>query len=446
MKFPLAIKDIDFRELLKGGGVSLFFKGFGVLASIIFTKLMNRWYGVDAYGFFMTFWSILMVVSVIAKLGFDSSIVRFIAAYKAKGESEKIKSIYRFSYFTVFLVSAFLSFAIFLFSKPLSNVFFDQDYSFCFILVGVLIMPFALMNLNAEAAKGLKNITAFSLFQNGTIYLLTTIIILVFKYYTTSTYLDIVYSFILAILILYPISQVVIYKNFKKRLSNAKPSVNLSRMSKKKLLLITLPMVLTNSLFMIMSWTDTIMLSAFSTNQSVGIYNTALKIAAFGSVFLVAFNNIAMPKYAELYENKNKLLLKFFVKRTTTVIFLASLPFFILIYISPSFLLALMDLNKEEVWSGVFPLLILNTGFLVSVISGTTIQLLNMVGQQMTALYILLFGTVLNVVLNYLLIPLYDINGAAVATTLTTILWNVIAVVFVFKRLGFSTYPSFKLK
>jgi O-antigen/teichoic acid export membrane protein len=445
MKFPLKIKDVDFRELLKEGGISLFFKGFAVLASIIFTKLMNRWYGVDAYGFFMTFWSILMVVSVIAKLGFDSSIVRFIAGYKAKGEFENIKKVYRFSYFTVFFVSAFLSLAIFLFSTQLSNVFFDKDYSFCFILVGVLIIPFALMNLNAEAAKGLKNITAFSFFQNGTIYLLTTIIILVFKYFTLSTYIDVVYSFILAILILYPISQVVIYKNFKNKLRSSKPRVKLSRISKKKILLITIPMVLTNSLFMIMSWTDTIMLSAFSTNTSVGIYNTTLKIAAFGSVFLVAFNNIAMPKYAELYEDKNKSLLKFFVKRTTTVIFLASLPFFILIYLTPSFLLGLMDLNKEEVWSGIFPLLILNTGFLVSVISGTTIQLLNMVGQQMTALYILLFGTVLNIVLNYLLIPLYDINGAAAATTLTTILWNVTAVVFVFKRLGFSTYPRFRL-
>jgi O-antigen/teichoic acid export membrane protein len=435
------IKNTDFKELLKGGFISLFFKVLGAVSSVLFTWLITRWYGAEEYGVFITFWSILMVTSVIAKLGFDSSIIKYIANLISKKDKEIVVKTYRFIYLSVLTISIIVSVLMLIFSHNISFVFFEKDNSFLIIIVGVFLIPYALMSINAETMKGLKNITAFSVFQNGNIYILTLIFLAVYKiYYDVLFAQEILYSLAIAIVVFFILSHIVVYFNFKKnKLFFHNKTTTLIR--KRNIFKVTIPMFLSNSLYMFMSWTDTIMLSGFSTEKaSVGIYNTSLKIAAIGTTILVALNNIAMPKYAELINNKDKTLLKKFVKRTTGLIFLTTLPFFVIIYLFPEFLL---NLFGDEFTSGKTALIILNTSFLFIVFSGTTIQLLNMTGLEKIARNILILSVIFNVILNYILIPIYDINGAAIATTSTTLLWNIVAVFFIKKKLGFTSYPNF---
>lgn len=109
----------------------------------------------------------------------------------------------------------------------------------------------------------------------------------------------------------------------------------------RELFKITFPMLFSNSLFLLMNWTDTIMLSAFLPESLVGIYVTALKIAALNSVVLVAVNSIAMPKFAELFEQRGTGKFRKFVKQSTLLMFTASLPVLIIIFIFPEWLLSI---------------------------------------------------------------------------------------------------------
>jgi len=437
------IKNTDLKELLKGSFISLFFKGFGVISSILFTWFVTRWYGAGEYGIFITFWSILMLSSVIARFGFDSSIVKFIANDFSKNNTEHLVKTYRFIYFSVLIISIILAITMLIFSHRISSVFFENDQSLLIIVVGFFLIPYSLMNINAEALKGLKNITAFSLFQNGNIFLLTLVFIAFYKFYHKLLFAqEILFSLALSIIIFFLISHLVVLFNFKKRKLFLQKKNKGVFLDKKSIFKITLPMFFANSLYLFMNWTDTIMLSAFSTETSVGIYNTALKIAAIGIVILVAISSIAMPKYAELINNKDKLLLKRFVKRTTSLAFLTSIPFFLIVYFFPEFLLSLFG---KEFIGGKTALIILNTSFLFIVFSGTTIQLLNMTGLEKIARNILFFSVVFNIILNAILIPIYDINGAAIATTSTTLLWNIIAVYYIKKKLGFTSFLSLNM-
>ena len=47
------------------------------------------------------------------------------------------------------------------------------------------------------------------------------------------------------------------------------------------------------------------------------------------------------------------------------------------------------------------------------------------------------FSAAINVSLNLLLIPRYGLNGAAAATALGSLVWNVLLSYFVYRRLGF---------
>ena len=50
-----------------------------------------------------------------------------------------------------------------------------------------------------------------------------------------------------------------------------------------------------------------------------------------------------------------------------------------------------------------------------------------------------------NIVLNYILIPIYAVNGAAIASMLSLVIWNVLMIYQVRRKFGFYTfYQPFK--
>ena len=63
-----------------------------------------------------------------------------------------------------------------------------------------------------------------------------------------------------------------------------------------------------------------------------------------------------------------------------------------------------------------------------------------MTGNQNIYAIILLIGAILNVVLNLILIPLYGINGAAIASMSSLIVWNLSMVLVVKQKFGFYTF------
>lgn len=82
---------------------------------------------------------------------------------------------------------------------------------------------------------------------------------------------------------------------------------------------------------------------------------------------------------------------------------------------------------------------------MISAFSGPAGNILQMTGRQVIFMNVLFVGAVINVVLNYFLIPLYGIEGAAFASMTSVIFWNLTMVYFVKKEFGFLTiYNPFK--
>ncbi len=436
------IGDRHLFELLRGSFVALFFKAIGVVSIFLFMYVVSQIYGSDGYGLYSILWAILVFGSVVAKIGFDSSIVKFIAGFYAKKNFKFIKRIYKKGLSWITIIGVAVGIIICLLSKQFSVYFFESDeYADLVVFVGFLVLPFSILNYNAETLKGLKNITAFSLFQNGPILIITLMMMGGFVYFRKMP-ADIMYSLGGAILVLVPISFILLRYNFRKKFCVGAGHAKKFPLTNKSILKTTMPMLYAGSLFYIMGWTDTLMISANMSNADVGIYNAALKIATISSTILVAVNSIAMPKYAELVERNDYLLFRNFVKQTSLLILLISAPFFVMIFAFPTFML---NIFAPDYVLGREALLILACGHFFSAVSGSTIHLLNMTGKEKIARNILLVSALINVVLNYLLIPKFGITGAAIATASTTILWNALAVYFIYRQFGFLTLP-FKVK
>ena len=240
--------------------------------------------------------------------------------------------------------------------------------------------------------------------------------------------------------------------NFK---SNGKEEQEPDRMQLKKILMISLPLMFAQSVQFIMAWTDKLMLGAIDTpavceklvtnSQEVGVYHIAFKLSMFANIALMAINSIAAPKFAELYTNRDTEGLKKVVHQSTKMIFWTTLPLVILFFIFPTFLLGIFG-EEFKTPAAIIAFLVLSVGRLVSAFSGSVGNLLQMTGKQVIFMKILFVGAIINVVINYFLIPIYGIKGAAIASMISMSFWNLTMVYFVKKEFGFLTLyiPFFK--
>jgi O-antigen/teichoic acid export membrane protein len=59
---------------------------------------------------------------------------------------------------------------------------------------------------------------------------------------------------------------------------------------------------------------------------------------------------------------------------------------------------------------------------------------------------VIIVASIINILLNYILIPKYGINGAAIASMFSMIFWNVTLVFIIKQKLGFWTIYLPKIK
>ena len=85
-------------------------------------------------------------------------------------------------------------------------------------------------------------------------------------------------------------------------------------------------------------------------------------------------------------------------------------------------------------------LFILLSGRFFSSICGPVGVVLQMTNNQHIFQNILLIAAVFNISLNYFLIPIYGINGAAFASFASLLFWNIFMVIVVKKKFGFYSF------
>ena len=223
------------------------------------------------------------------------------------------------------------------------------------------------------------------------------------------------------------------------------------KMPIKSILLLSLPLMFAQSGQFIMSWADRLMLGGMNydtlgvtSSHDVGIYDLAFKLSMFVNIALTAVSSINAPKFAELYAMKDFERLEKVVHQSTKLIFWSTVPLLVVFF---SFSMQVFSAFGDDFKKGIFCFIILCSARMVSAFTGPAATLLQMTGRQVIFMKVLSAGAVINIVINYLLIPIYGIQGAAIATMSSVIFWNLTMVYFVKKEFGFLTiYIPFSKK
>jgi len=405
----------------------------GQIFGFLLTLLIARYFGAEGLGEYMLAVVVLRIFTLIAKLGMDTASIRFIASF-AKQKKWKSLLYFRKKVVSTLLVTSIISSSLMYFlANAIANLLnINPEY---IRLFSFFILPMVFFILHYQSLRGLKKIAAFSFFYRMSQAMFTIIAIIILLQYSNDSIVPF-YAYATNLIIVSILAFVVFRSALKVKIEE-NVEEEIEEKSLKNILAVAMPLMFAQSVQFIMAWTDKLMIGNMMTAEDVGVYGVAFRLSMFASISLMAINSIASPKFAEMYGDNNIEGLKKVAQQSTKMIFWSTLPLVILFFMFPELLLGFFG---EQFKIGVYAFLLLSFGKLISSFSGSVGNLLQMTGKQLIYMNVLLVGAIINVLLNYFLIPIYGINGAAIASMTSIIIWNLTMVYYVKKELGFLTF------
>jgi O-antigen/teichoic acid export membrane protein len=421
--------DENIKKIAKGAGISFVGMGVGMFFAYLGTMIVARFLGPADFGLISMAQVVTTITSTIVLIGMQEGVARFVAFYKGKNDPGMIKSVIVSALEIVLPLGIIGGITLFWFADLISIEVFHEPNLTLILKVFSLSIPFYglfyIFDYSLGGFGAIKYVVATrDIFQNGFRLLLLMLFLSIgYGVYGAA------FAYILAIITtpfvtLYYLNR--IFPVFSKKTK----SISM----KKELFSYSWPLMFAGIMGFVFGWIDTIMVGYFLTAEDVGIYRASLSTAAILTILAGSFGSMFFPVITELYSRKEMEELKNTTIATTKWILIIGLPLvLLLIFFSKQVLYLLYGPRYIQ---GAFALSILGFGYLITSVFSPTNQLLQATGRTRLVMFNTGIGAVLNVILNFLLIPVYGINGAAIATAFSLTALNALAFLEVYMNTG----------
>ncbi len=430
-KLHSLFNDEKFKEILHGSIYSFSAKIIVSLLGIITSIIGARYYGAEMIGLVAILGTVLGIAGLFAVFGMSTSMLRLIPEYYQKYSIGASIALYKKFLGLVLVVSSIVAIIVFILSETIANTVFHKPELTWFISLAAVVLIFqAVGNVNITMIRSLKKIKLFALLElTPKVISLLLLLIFTFMFYDQYNLIYIAFSVSIIMTILtsgYLISY--ISSCSKKISSNILPS-------NKDILALSFPMFLTGGLFVIIGQTDIVMIGMFRSASEVGVYSIVFSLAMLTTFVISSINVMAAPKFSELYHAGKMDELQHVVQKSSKLMFWTTLPILLVLFLFGKLILSIYG---EEFVIGYMALIFLIMGQFVNALSGSVGHLLNMTGYQKEFRNIMLIAAIINISMNYILLPEYGINGAAFASLLSVVFWNIASIIFIKQRFGFT--------
>ncbi len=332
--------------------------------------------------------------------------------------------------FTMFFLCSFL-FSIF--QKNITAIYDNElinqyIYYIYFFFIGNLFSKFFMAILELEYKSVLANII------NNLMWHLLFLSFLTYMLFFQVPFFNYFIFTIIAIIF----RVIIFFIYFLKKVKIARPDFKIfTNEFTKKLSKYCFFMFFTGVSGVITTMIDKLMIGYFITISDVGIYTMAMSFAILIRIIGHSFDKTANPLIAE-YWNKNNLdgIKKIYVEITNIQIFFGAFVFLIIL-IFPEQLLNI--LGKIYI-SGISVLIFISAGELISLgagVAGIIIAYSKYYKFDFILRIILVFIVIIT---NLIFIPIWGINGAALATALSLAIYQIIKMLFVFYKFKIQPY------
>ena len=404
-------KESNQKIILSEAFLSFSGMSLGSVFRYMFSIIMARFLGAQMLGLYSLGNAITRIAEILALLGLDNGVLRFVS----RDTEDKVnvdRSIY--TSLKIGLISSILiAVLLFLSAEKIVNEILNEDsFLITVIKVFAISLPFTVLTLISSFATQAFKILKYKIFVNQIVNPLTLLIAFVTSYFLLGIELSILLPTVVSSII-----GLMFILKFLTNFSSISLSKIIGTTVDKDILKFSVPLMFVSAIGIIMHWIDIIMLGILSNATEVGMYHPIERTAGLVRMILFAFAGIFAPIFSEHYFKKNKNGMKDSYQSSSKYILAFSLPIFIFLFIFSEPMLLVFGTEFQN----YFALKVLLLGIFIQTIFGLGSSTLTMSGYTKFNLLNVSIALVLNIIFNSILIPLYGLTGAALATSFALI-------------------------
>lgn len=381
------------------------------------TIYLTRTYDTQIYGEFRFIFSFIALSVIILLLGRDNGIIYF-----SQSEIQHKDTIIKEEVYFGFFVLLLGTFILFIFSDYIISAFFNKNTTLEYFQLSLLMIPlWGLFNLGLAGlkSKGLINYTfILSNLTQRAIRIPFFIVLTLFS----ASYYSLALGMILSQIIL--VYLVVKKLPFLLKLKDIKIQDFFKRFS------YSIQLGFNAIIVVLLTKIDVLMVGHFTDNTQVAIYDTCVMLS-----FVIMMPFIALVKSSEPFmkslvkvkeiQEKYKNNLKLSIELSLGVLLFVIIASKDILYIF-----------GEAYMSGSDTLVVLSVSYMLLIILGSPIEILNMNGFTKNSSIVLIISILINIGLNMLLIPIYGIVGASIATGISLVSSKIFGLFLVHQKLN----------
>lgn len=423
------INNSDRLKAAKGAGASLIGSFVGRGLWFLSQVIIARFFGAETFGLYILGITIVKITELLARFGLHTGSMRFVSIYR-KGALGRLKGILLSAYSISFINGVFIGGIVYLFAEFLSGSVFHKPELSDVIKYFSLCVPFmSSMMVIAISSRGFHT-TKYDVYIREIIQPAANISFIIIFLFLDFGIFAIINAFIISHMIALIVGLYFITLEFP----GIKDSIIIPVFEAKALFAYSVPLVFGELLLFLMRWTDIIMVGIFMSPSDVGMYRAASQIPLFLTLILMASNSMYAPMIADMHHHGQLKRFESIFKTTTRWVFLITLPLALIIIFSAKEIISLF--GRDFIENGVPVLMVLTVAQFINCTTGGVGFTLTMTGKQNIELINSSALLILNILLNYMFIPLYGALGAATATAISISLVNflrLMEVYFIFR-------------
>lgn len=422
------------RRLALGAGTIFVAKVANTGAKFVTQIVIARLLGAEQFGLYALCIVIYQIAELFAGMGLDSGTVRFGSIHHGTGDAPRLKGVLRDSMSIPTAAGACLGVALFLSADLLASDLFHKPAMATGLRIAALALPFgAMMNVAAFAttASGVTQYLAYVWTAHPTLNLL-----LAGAFCAAGLGLaGAVWAWVAASVFCAGFAAWCVRATWPHLVGPAIKPIY----SRRALLSYSWPLAMGSFVWLVLLWTDILVLGYFGTETDVGIYRASSQTSLLLTMIIVSLNTIFTPTIADLLNRRQTNELHGLFRASTRWSLAATVPMFLMLCVCSGDLLRIFGSGFDR---GAGSLVVLAAGQLVTAGTGSCGQILAMAGRQYLKLYGDLAMAVMNVALNLALVPKFGIMGAAAATAVSVGFVHVLRLVQVYRVIGIHPYNN----
>tara|TARA_B110000208_G_scaffold137577_1_gene166183 strand:+ start:159 stop:1466 length:1308 start_codon:yes stop_codon:yes gene_type:complete len=421
------------REMSMTLAAALFARLLAAVGNFSFFVAIGKLFGADGIGVFTIAQSVLIGSSILSRQGMDNTLMCYVGKHHT---STVIRFYFKWAAIRLLRNGIVCSLVVFL-SANILTVFFDAPALKNIIFgVAISVVPYSLCLLVAGFMKGVSKPVVACLFENGGVFAVTTVALLVIneiyglKVENTGWALACgsIMSCTLGLLLTF-----IIVRD-EKLSDTVTVEIAALRKSSKHYFALGVGDFIQNVV-------GIFVLGSYLSNTQLGVFKCIERLAVLLNIVMLGINSVFPPRFSYLHSVKDVKGLKGASRLSIFLCTIFSIPIISFSLVFPETLIGIFG---EEFREYRVLVQIVAVAQIINVITGPMDLLLNMTGNEELCCRIILISKLIGVIALFIAVRSFAVEGAVVAYVAVIAVQNGCLLVSVWKKLGIVMLPLWK--